>query len=145
MTKLIMVDFKAGKKLSVIDLDARQDMPDQSNFEKYDCFCKFIEDGMVQVEVITSDPGIVIPEHLKQKPLELINWSKRFLIKDFSYDEQGVRGSLNYGGKVLFTDLPWSSIWSMRIRDTDRHQAWPVFQEQAAEALNVETKNAEVE
>jgi len=125
MTELYIVDFVNKKLLGKRDLNAELPQPDQTAIEKYNYFCSLIGEGMTSVKIDTKGEGVNLPPHLKKQPMASINWSKKFRIDDFCFDEHGVRGSLSYGGRPHFTDLPWTSVWGLSLADGSKAKEWP--------------------
>lgn len=67
-------------------------------------------DGMVQVTINSTFPGVELPEHLMNKHRVILNLSYRF--KDhIDITEMGVTTVLSFVGVDHPVVLPWSSIW----------------------------------
>lgn len=86
--------------------------------DKYDVFAKLISRGMTRVVLDSTHPNVIVPDNFKNIVGLQLDWSHRFKLPDFNYDEQGVRGSLNYGGVPFFTYIPWSSVSSIANNET---------------------------
>ncbi len=82
-------------------------------------FDRLLDTGIVMVTVDSRRDDVVVPEHLKNQIQLNLNWSRSFHLDDFEYDERGVRGSLSFGGNNLFCDLPWESIWVLKVPATN--------------------------
>ncbi len=90
------------------------EIPAPSEQTIYDVFCHFIEMGMVNLTLDSRVKGVAVPPHLQEQPYLNLNWSKKFFLPDFVYDEHGVRGSLSFNGVNSFCDIPWQAVWMMR-------------------------------
>ena len=53
-----------------------------------------------------------------------MNWSHKFNIEDFAYDELGVRGTLSYKDRLYFTNIPWSSVWAISFPNGTKPREW---------------------
>lgn len=125
MAKLFIVDFKNKKLVTKRDLENLDGPnPDQVDMDKYNFFLELIDNGVVAVNVNTKHSDIDLPEVLKGDVVAKINWSKKFQIKDFVYDDQGVQGSLSYSGKPYLTKVPWRAVWAMTSADGSKKKEW---------------------
>lgn len=88
-------------------------------------FDKYIAEGLVQIEFATMYPGVVIPEHLKAKPIERLNFSHKFRVADFKWDETGVSATLSVNKTPAFCHVPWGAIFVMLSKAFDEAIAWP--------------------
>lgn|GEM_PF-562039 len=112
-TNVVRVDF--GKKavndheysLSSCDKAPRGD-------EKLFAFQKLIEMGMVMVTLDARTHGVRVPTRFKNDLQLHLNFSHRFGIDDFQYDERGVQASLSFQGQPFRCVIPWSAVYMMR-------------------------------
>lgn len=114
--ELVRVDF--GAKRAVAEKPAApvtvSSAPGRHDEEKLEVFTRMIDRGLVMVTLDGRADGVHVPDHLRGEPQLALNFSSRFGIEDFSYDEQGVRASLSFSGQDVFCDVPWSAVWMMR-------------------------------
>jgi hypothetical protein len=78
---------------------------------KLAAFTELIEQGLV---TITFDPraeGVAVPEQFATRPTLSLNFSHRFNIADFDYDEVGVRATLSFDTGDFRCELPWNAIY----------------------------------
>jgi len=76
-------------------------------------FSSFIDLGVVTVTVDTRVPGVSVPASLAGQPNLLLNFSYRYHIPDFAYDDDGVRATLGFDDGDFMCVLPWASIYMM--------------------------------
>lgn len=114
--ELVRVDF--GAKRAVAEKPAApatvSSAAGRHDEEKLGVFTRMIDRGLVMVTLDARADGVHVPEHLRSEPQLALNFSHRFGIEDFTYDEQGVRASLSFSGQDVFCDVPWSAVWMMR-------------------------------
>lgn len=80
---------------------------------KYDIFCKYIDEGMVSVTLDPRVEGVSVPPQFADRPELVLNFSHRFFIEDFSYDERAVCASLSFSGRPYYCVVPWASVKMM--------------------------------
>ncbi|MFU8804489.1 MAG: ClpXP protease specificity-enhancing factor SspB [Bradymonadaceae bacterium] len=76
-------------------------------------FSDLIELGMVMVTLDSRVAGVEVPPQLRGLPELRLNFSHRFGIEDFAFDEQGVRGSLSFDGKAHYVVIPWHAVFML--------------------------------
>ena len=58
--------------------------------------------------------------------LELkLNFSHKFGVADFFYDDDGVRASLSFSGQAFFVDVPWTAVYGMLSHVDGERMIWP--------------------
>lgn len=127
---VVRVDF--GKKREgtatrrEIPIPKATDLPeDPTAPQKLEAFSKLIEMGMTMVTVDSRRPGVVVPPaHQGEIQLNL-NFSLRFGIEDFRFDDDDVRASLSFGGVPHLCILPWSAVYMIRSHVTDDVAVFP--------------------
>lgn len=87
--------------------------------EKLAVFTRLVEAGMVLVHFDTRVPGARVPPQFAGDVQLGLNFSHRFGLPDFVFDDAGVRASLSFQGQPFFCDVPWSAVFMMRSYVTD--------------------------
>lgn len=105
--KVIHVDF-ANKR--VLRKEVRSHRPAGLAKDKLSYFAQLIDEGMTSIVVDGRAPNTRLPAHLRGQPSVVLNWSHRFELPDFEYDEKGVRGTLSFKGEAFTTNVPWRSV-----------------------------------
>jgi len=94
--------------------------------EKLRQFARLIERGQV---MLTLDPRVDnarVPAQFSSELQLNLNFSHRFGLDDFDYDDEGVRASLSFGGKPFFCDIPWTAVYGMTSHvDGEERLMWP--------------------
>lgn len=120
MNTVFHIDFKNKKLIEKVS----DGVPDVDNFivnaptaigpvDKYTYFSKLIDTGLIQILINPKLRGTKLPLNLKKEAFVALNWSHKFNIKDFEYDDKGVRGTLTFNAKDCFVNIPWKSIWAI--------------------------------
>lgn len=122
--QLIEVDFKTRKVKSVVGKQPPT-LPKQK-LGKFEAFSGMVVAARTTVVLDATRPDVLLPEHLKAFVLVRIDWSHRFGLTDFEYDDRGVRGTLTFGGDPCFVNIPWDAVYGMEqpeIKGSGRE--WP--------------------
>jgi hypothetical protein len=83
---------------------------DPSDVAKLAVFRQFIEQGKVMVILDATRQGVRVPEPFSDEEQLRLNFSHKFHIDDFAYDERGVRASLSFGGEPFYCIVPWTAV-----------------------------------
>ncbi len=81
--------------------------------KKLGVFKGFIEEGMVSVTLDPRLKGVSVPDRFADRPELVLNFSYRFFIDDFMFNEHAVCASLSFSGKPYFCVVPWSAVKMM--------------------------------
>ena len=125
-TTVYYVDFKSKTLLDKKEIDSEEVVVlDQITLGKHFYFSGLINTGMTTIKVNTRYPGVKLPQQIKESHLVTsVNWSAKFNIPDFKFDNSGVRGTLSFDGQNYFTDLPWGSVWGISLSDGQQNKEW---------------------
>ncbi len=91
---------------------------------KQQYFATLLDAGVAQLRLDARVPGVVVPQHLSQDLALALNFSYRYQIDDFEFDDQRVIASLSFAGTPLRCEIPWLAVYA--IADLQgRGQVWP--------------------
>ena len=93
--------------------------------EKFKAFCELIDRGMTMVTLDSRREGVRVPPSLQGQHQVLLNFSHRFGLDDFRYDEHAVSASLSFSGQPYFCEIPWSAVWHLRSHVDDTALVFP--------------------
>lgn len=93
--------------------------------EKLRMFARLIERGMVMVTLDARTGLARVPAKLASELQLNLNFSHRFGLEDFDYDDDGVRASLSFGGQPFFCDVPWSTVYGLTSHVDGERLLWP--------------------
>lgn len=110
---VIEVDF--GAKREPPEVKASSDVPTAENAEqKLEAFSRLVDGGTVMITLDARRPQVSVPAKYETDAQLNLNFCHEFGIPDFSYDEEGVRASLSFGGRDVWCDVPWDAVYMMR-------------------------------
>ena len=68
--------------------------------------------------------GVSVPSTLAAEPQLNLDFSHRFGLADFVYDERGVRASLSFNRQPYFCEVPWSAVYSLFSHADNERLTW---------------------
>lgn len=110
---VLHVDFSRRRSREPEPVAEIVEYDDPLNTVKFECFAKLIELGMVMITLDSRFAGVDVPEKLRGIAELRLNFSHRFGIEDFAYDERGVRGSLSFDGVPYYCVIPWPAAFAL--------------------------------
>lgn len=113
---LVRVDFKRAQRTAPSDPTAPQ---------KYGVFSRFIERGKVMVTLDSRRAGVHVPSKFAGEQQLNLDFSERFGLADFVYDERGVRASLSFNRQPFFCDVPWAAVYALYSHVDSERLTWP--------------------
>ena len=93
--------------------------------EKLRMFARFVDQGMTMVSLDARREGVRVPQHLAGELMLNLNFSLRFGIDDFAYDDDGVRASLTFNKVPFFCEIPWGAVYQMTSTVNADRMMWP--------------------
>jgi stringent starvation protein B len=123
---VVRLDFKRqGKAAATAAPEAQLITGRGGSEEKLRDFTEMVERGMVMVVLDARRFGVRVPARFAGE-LELrLNFSHKFQVPDFRYDERGVRASLSFQGSPFFCDIPWTAVYQLRSHVDNHVRLWP--------------------
>ncbi len=103
--------------------------------EKLRMFSRLIERGMVMVTIDARKDNARVPSRFSGELNLNLNFSHKFGIHDFFYDDDGVRCSLSFQGTPFFVDVPWTAIYGMHSHADGERMVWPDSMPEELKAL----------
>lgn len=135
---VVRVDFAAKKpkpKVPVLTQPPASSELGPERPEKLRMFARLIERGMVMVTVDARRDNARVPTRLAGEIQLNLNFSYKFAVDDFFYDDDGVRASLSFQGQPFFVDLPWTAVYGMHSHVDGERMIWPDSLPQELKAL----------
>lgn len=100
-----------GKKESEIPPDeVHQLNHKQIKQAKREFFSKALQGGIASLYLDPRVEGVIVPEKLKGSPTLVLNYSYRYHIADFDFDDERVVASLSFGGFPFQCVVPWDAV-----------------------------------
>lgn len=120
--KVIHVAFGAPKNEVV---EVLQEPASELSKQKSAQFEELVDKGVVMVTFDTRVEGVSVPEQFRGTPQLHLNFSYDYQIRDFEFDDYGVRASLSFGGKNHFCDIPWEAVYMLRPEEQEEGMVFP--------------------
>lgn len=120
---VIRVDFRQRQVLD--QGEEASPLPEPGQESKDETFARLVDEGLVMVTLDTRAAGVRVPESFAGVPQLHLNFSHRFRIADFTYDEQSVRATLSFESGEHHCVVPWPAIYVMVCEACDACHLYP--------------------
>lgn len=102
-----------------------------------DVFAELLQDGITSLHLDARHLGVRVPPWLRDRGWLVLNYSYRYNIADFEFDDDEVFASLSFGGRPYPCRVPWSAVFGISDAGRDRLWIWPslVPEDQVADLL----------
>ena len=128
-SNVVRVDFAAkkqkAKQPSFTQPPSSSELATGDRPEKLRVFARLIERGMVMVTVDARRDNAQVPPRFRGELQLNLNFSHKFNVADFFYDDEGGRCSLSFQGTPFFCDVPWSAVWGLTAHADGERVLWP--------------------
>lgn len=94
------------------------------NRAKQRCFRHLLEDGVTALHFDARAPGVSVPERFRSDPWLVLNYSYRYNVADFTFDENEVRATLQFGGQPHLCIVPWKAVFAITDEARSQGQHW---------------------
>lgn len=94
------------------------------NRAKQRCFRHLLETGVTALHFDARAPGVVVPERFRDDPWLVLNYSYRYNVADFEFDETEVRASLQFSGTPHLCVVPWTAVFAITDEARTQGQHW---------------------
>ncbi|MBI5607508.1 MAG: hypothetical protein HY902_01355 [Deltaproteobacteria bacterium] len=92
------------------------------NLQKRKVFDELLQQGITALHLDARRPDVMVPPHLADQAWLVLNYSWRYGVHDFRFDDEAVEASLSFGGRPYFCRVPWSAVFA--VTDTSRNQGY---------------------
>ena len=69
-------------------------------------------------------PGVSVPERFRTDPWLVLNYSYRYNVADFTFDDSEVRASLQFAGQPYLCIVPWTAVFAITDDARSQGQHW---------------------
>lgn len=92
--------------------------------QKWELFAELLEDGIATLHIDARRPDVLVPGHLAREAWLALNYSYRYNIADFDFDDQAVIASLSFGGRPFRCHVPWSAVFAITNESRSAGLIW---------------------
>lgn len=88
---------------------------------------ELLAEGPVLVRVDARSEGVHVPEDFRNDPRLVLRFGYGLspAIADLDIDEEGISGTLTFGGRPFHCILPWRSLYAVVAEPEQRGMVWP--------------------
>lgn len=90
--------------------EVHQVTPYQLRKIKREFFSRALQSGVASLHFDPSMPGTVVPDRFRGQSILVLNYSYRYHISDFNFDDNEVVASLSFGGVPHRCVVPWDAV-----------------------------------
>jgi len=80
---------------------------------KKEFFSRALQGGIASLYLVPTTKGVVVPEQFMGAPELVLNYSYRYHIADFNFDDERVVASLSFGGFPFQCVVPWDAVFGI--------------------------------
>lgn len=90
--------------------EVRQIAPEKPSLTKQEFFSKALQSGIATICLDPRIVGVKVPDSCKGQVPLILNFSYRYHIADFDFDNEGVVASLSFNGSPFRCVIPWNAV-----------------------------------
>ena len=120
----------------------------QRSLDKRAVFETVLAEGVAAVHFDPRCSGVQVPAWLRDRPMLVLNFSHRYRLDDFTFDDEMASASLSFAGRLHRCRVPWLAVFAITDDARESGGAWPEDlpneAKTAVEALEAQSQTAEV-
>lgn len=97
----------------------------EADERKRDQFDAWIREGLVMTIVNTTFPDVRVPAQFVGQVMLRLNFSLRYNVPDFRWDDGGIVCTLSFGGTPFRCEVPWGAIYVLSSRELEQAMVEP--------------------
>lgn len=121
---IVSIDFGRARRKSTTDDAIPKELPALS-LEKRRAFEELLEFGIVSIAFDPKAPLVEVPRNYRSSAHMVLNFSYRFHIHDFKFDDYGTRATLTFPEGYFCCYVPWDAVFSMHSDKAQKSLFWP--------------------
>ncbi|MSQ83003.1 MAG: hypothetical protein EXR77_08825 [Myxococcales bacterium] len=99
-------------------------MTDLRAREKKKLFMKLLESAITALHLDPRRVGVIVPGRFRIQNWLVLNYSYRYGIADFRFDDQIIEATLSFGGQPFYCRVPWSAVFAITDSTRQRGRIW---------------------
>lgn len=80
--------------------------------------------GTALVHLYPKRPGVVVPTKFSNQDVLALKFSYDYKIKDLVVGHESLSGTLSFGGRPVYCDIPWKSVFRIDIVGSEVGMVW---------------------
>lgn len=97
----------------------------EADERKRDQFDAWIREGLVMTIINTTFPDVRVPAQFVGQVMLRLNFSLRYNVPDFRWDDGGIVCTLSFGGTPFRCEVPWGAIYVLSSRELEQAMVEP--------------------
>lgn len=118
---------------------------EEMNQKKREIFENCLEAGLTSVLLDATLPGVVVPDRFKGARDLVLNYSYRFGVSDFVFDEKLIIATLTFSGVPFKCIVPWDAVLGIGSQVTKQFHAFYPESSMPEVKSSIETQNGSPE
>ena len=121
---IVSVDFGRARRKSSVDETIPKEIPTQA-LEKRRAFEELLEFGIVSIAFDPKVALVEVPSIYRTSTHMVLNYSYRYHIHDFKFDDRGTRATLAFPEGYFCCYVPWDAVFSIHSDKAQKSLFWP--------------------
>jgi stringent starvation protein B len=92
--------------------------------QKRKLFETLLEAGVAALHLDPRAVGVAVPGHFTDQPVLVLNFSFRYGVRDFRFDDKGVEASLSFSRQPFYCVVPWAAVFAVTNDDRTQGSVW---------------------
>ncbi|HEY4056724.1 MAG TPA: ClpXP protease specificity-enhancing factor SspB [Kofleriaceae bacterium] len=126
MTEAEFVDVVGKPSADVPSIDSLVDEDDASASQKKKVVEDLLSQGSILVHVDARRPEVAVPPRFRSDAALMLRFGYNLTpaISDLTVDDEGISGTLTFGGNPFRVVLPWTAIYAASVEGEQRGAVW---------------------
>lgn len=121
---IVRINFAKNSKAHVFPVAKNKVQTRARSREKLSLFEELLEQGVVMLILDARHPNVDVPSEFSQEYDLRLNFSYRFGLKDFTFDQSGVEATLSFSHGLYFCRVPWSAVFAIQSHASKLGSVW---------------------
>lgn len=92
--------------------------------EKKKLFATLLQEGVTALHLDPRRPGVIVPGRFSDQGWLVLNYSYRYNVADFRFNDQVIEASLSFGGQSFYCRVPWPAVFAITDSSRQRGRIW---------------------
>lgn len=96
----------------------------QRAVQKRKLFEQLLGEGIAALHLDPRVAGVYLPSYLTDQPVLVLNYSYRYGVGDFRFDDKAVEATLSFSKQPYFCIVPWSAVFAVTTDSRTQGSVW---------------------